>query len=174
MALKMTVNGRPTTVDVPVDTPLLWVLRDVLNLHGTKYGCGIGQCGACTVHLNGQPVRSCITPVSAVATATITTIEGLSPDGSHPLQLAWREVDVPQCGYCQAGQIMSAAALLAKNPKPTDEQIDSALEGNLCRCGTYLRIRQAIHKAAGMPAHASGGQRAELVNVQIAGNKGGL
>ncbi len=174
MALQLTVNGRSTTVDVSADTPLLWVLRDILNLHGTKYGCGIGQCGACTVHLNGQPVRSCITPVSTAATAKITTIEGLSPDGKHPLQLAWREVDVPQCGYCQAGQIMSAAALLAKNPKPTDEQIDSALEGNLCRCGTYLRIRQAIHKAAGVPAHASGGQRAELVNVQVADNEGGL
>jgi isoquinoline 1-oxidoreductase alpha subunit len=174
MALKMTVNGRSTTVDVPADTPLLWVLRDVLNLHGTKYGCGIGQCGACTVHLNGQPVRSCVTPVSAAATAQITTIEGLSPNGNHPLQLAWREVDVPQCGYCQAGQIMSAAALLAKNPKPTDEQIDSAMEGNLCRCGTYLRIRQAIHKAAGMPAHTAGGQRAELVTVQTGNHEGGL
>ena len=169
MALKLTVNGRSTTVDVPADTPLLWVLRDILNLHGTKYGCGIGQCGACTVHLNGQPMRSCITPVSAAATAKITTIEGLSPDGSHPLQLAWREVDVPQCGYCQAGQIMSAAALLAKNPKPTDEQIDSAMEGNLCRCGTYLRIRQAIHKAAGLPA-----QRAELIDIKAISNEGGL
>lgn len=164
MALKLTVNGRSTTVDVPVDTPLLWVLRDVLNLHGTKYGCGIGQCGACTVHLNGQPVRSCITPVSAVATAKITTIEGLSPNGAHLLQQAWREVDVPQCGYCQAGQIMSAAALLSKHPKPTDEQIDEAMNGNLCRCGTYIRVRQAIHKAAGASAHGAG-QRAELVNV---------
>jgi isoquinoline 1-oxidoreductase alpha subunit len=173
MALKLTVNGRSTTVDVPADTPLLWVLRDVLNLHGTKYGCGIGQCGACTVHLNGQPVRSCVTPLSAVTTAKITTIEGLSPNGTHPLQQAWREVDVPQCGYCQAGQIMSAAALLAKNPKPTDEQIDSAMEGNLCRCGTYLRIRQAIHKAAGMPIQNSG-QRAELINVQTSENEGGL
>jgi isoquinoline 1-oxidoreductase alpha subunit len=173
MALKLIVNGRSTTVDVPADTPLLWVLRDILNLHGTKYGCGIGQCGACTVHLNGQPVRSCVTPVGSVATAKITTIEGLSPNGAHPLQQAWREVDVPQCGYCQAGQIMSAAALLAKYPKPTDEQIDGAMNGNLCRCGTYVRIRQAIHKAAAMPAHGST-QRAELVNVQAHGNEGGL
>lgn len=132
---------------MPADTPLLWVIRDVLNLHGTKYGCGIGQCGACTVHLGGQPVRSCLTPVSAV-NAPVTTIEGLSPDGAHPLQQAWIDTDVPQCGYCQAGQIMSAAALLAKYPNPTDEQIDTAMNGNLCRCGTYLRIRQAIHKAA--------------------------
>ncbi|MDQ2840851.1 MAG: (2Fe-2S)-binding protein [Acidobacteriota bacterium] len=149
MAFNLTVNKRSMTADVPPDTPLLWVLRDVLNLHGTKYGCGIGQCGACTVHLNGEPVRSCLTPVSAATKGAITTIEGLSPDGSHPLQVAWREVDVPQCGYCQAGQIMSAAALLAKHPKPTDADIDTALNGNLCRCGTYLRVRQAIHKAAG-------------------------
>ena len=150
MAIKLTVNGRPATVDVLPDTPLLWVLRDVLSLHGTKYGCGIGQCGACTVHLGGQPVRSCLTPVSAAANARITTIEGLSPDGTHPLQVAWRDLDVPQCGYCQAGQIMSAAALLTKHPAPTDQDIDAAMNGNLCRCGTYVRIRQAIHKAAGM------------------------
>ncbi len=150
MPTKLTVNGRSTTVDVLPDTPLLWVLRDVLNLHGTKYGCGIGQCGACTVHLNGQPVRSCSIAISAAADAHITTIEGLSPDGSHALQKAWLEVDVPQCGYCQAGQIMSAAALLAKHPHPTDQDIDMAMNGNLCRCGTYLRIREAIHKAAGM------------------------
>jgi len=124
------------------------VLRDVLDLVGTKYGCGIAQCGACTVHLNGEPVRSCTLPVAAVAGAEITTIEGLSPDGSHPLQQAWQELDVPQCGYCQAGQIMSAAALLAKNPNPTDAQIDAAMSGILCRCATYLRIRAAIHKAA--------------------------
>jgi isoquinoline 1-oxidoreductase alpha subunit len=160
MAIQLKINGQSTTVDVPPDTPLLWVLRDVLNLHGTKYGCGIGQCGACTVHVGGQPVRSCVTPVSGAAKAAITTIEGLSPDGSHPLQQAWRAVDVPQCGYCQAGQIMSAAALLVKHPKPTDQQIDEAMSGNLCRCGTYLRIRQAIHKAAGQPAAAN---RAELV-----------
>jgi isoquinoline 1-oxidoreductase alpha subunit len=146
MATQLTINGRSTTVDAPPDTPLLWVLRDVLNLHGTKYGCGIGQCGACTVHLAGQAVRSCLTPISAAANQKITTIEGLSPNGQHPLQVAWQQIDVPQCGYCQAGQIMSAAALLAK---PTDDQIDSAMNGNLCRCGTYLRVRQAIHQAAG-------------------------
>ncbi|HEX4769964.1 MAG TPA: (2Fe-2S)-binding protein [Bryobacteraceae bacterium] len=149
MAINLKVNGHSTHVDAPPDTPLLWVLRDILNLHGTKYGCGIGQCGACTVHLGGQPVRSCVTPVSAAANATITTIEGLSPDGSHPLQKAWTTVDVPQCGYCQAGQIMSAAALLAKTPHPTDQEIDTAMGGNLCRCGTYVRIREAIHIAAG-------------------------
>ncbi len=149
MPYELTVNKRPMTVDVAADTPLLWVLRDVLNLHGTKYGCGIGQCGACTVHLGGEPVRSCLTPVSAAAKASITTIEGLSADGTHPLQVAWREVDVPQCGYCQAGQIMAAAALLAKHSKPTDAEIDTAMNGNLCRCGTYLRVRQAIHQAAG-------------------------
>ena len=147
MAFQLTVNGRSTTVDVPGDTPLLWVIRDVLKLKGTKYGCGIGQCGACTVHLNGKAVRSCQTPVSA-AKAPITTLEGLSADGTHPVQLAWLEIDVPQCGYCQAGQMMSAAALLAKTPKPTDQDINSAMNGNLCRCGTYVRIRQAIHKAA--------------------------
>ncbi len=155
MAFKLNVNGRPTTVDVPADTPLLWVIRDVLNLKGTKYGCGIGQCGACTVHLGGKAVRSCQTPVSAAASAPITTLEGLSPDGTHPVQLAWQEIDVPQCGYCQAGQMMSAAALLARNPKPNDKDIDSAMNGNLCRCGTYLRIRQAIHKAAAINTNAS-------------------
>jgi isoquinoline 1-oxidoreductase alpha subunit len=147
MAFQLTVNGRSSTVDVPADMPLLWVIRDVLKLKGTKYGCGIGQCGACTVHLNGKAVRSCQTPVSA-AKAPITTLEGLSPDGTHAVQLAWLEIDVPQCGYCQAGQMMSAAALLAKTPKPTDQDINSAMNGNLCRCGTYVRIRQAIHKAA--------------------------
>jgi isoquinoline 1-oxidoreductase alpha subunit len=128
--------------------PLLWVLRDVLDLKGTKFGCGVAQCGACTVHLKGTPVRSCQLPVSTLQGAEITTIEGLSPDGSHPVQRAWEEVDVPQCGYCQAGQIMSAAALLAKNSKPTDADIDAAMNGNICRCATYLRIREAIHKAA--------------------------
>jgi isoquinoline 1-oxidoreductase alpha subunit len=152
MPTQFTVNGRPASVEAPPDTPLLWVLRDTLNLHGTKYGCGIGQCGACTVHLGGQPVRSCLTPLSAAASKHVTTIEGLSHDGSHPLQQAWRDIDVPQCGYCQAGQIMSASALLAKNPHPTDRDIDEAMNGNLCRCGTYVRIRQAIHKAAELQA----------------------
>jgi len=172
MAYKLTVNGRSTNVDVPSDTPLLWVLRDVLHLTGTKYGCGIGQCGACTIHLGGEAVRSCLTPVTAAAGGAITTIEGLSPDGSHPLQKAWQDVDVPQCGYCQTGQIMSAAALLSKTPKPTDTQIDEAMSGNLCRCGTYVRIRQAIHQAAG---NAKGsGQRAELVNPGIKKSEGSL
>jgi isoquinoline 1-oxidoreductase subunit alpha len=150
MAFKLTVNGRSSTVDVPGDMPLLWVLRDVLKLSGTKYGCGIGQCGACTVHLKGEPVRACLTPISAAANATVTTIEGLSADGTHPVQQAWEEMDVPQCGYCQAGQIMSATALLAKKPKPTDADIDTAMNGNLCRCGTYLRIRAAVHRAAAL------------------------
>lgn len=154
MAIQLTVNGRAMDVDAPVDTPLLWVLRDELNLHGTKFGCGIGQCGACTVHVNGEPQRACLTPISAVAHAKVTTIEGLSADASHALQKAWVEMDVPQCGYCQAGQIMTAAALLAKHPKPTDAQIDAAMDGNLCRCGTYVRVREAIHKAAGVKGAA--------------------
>jgi len=148
MPLEFVNNGHPAKVNVPADMPLLWVIRDVLNLRGTKYGCGVALCGACTVHIDGEPTRSCITEVSSVAGKKITTIEGLSPDGSHPLQLAWQELDVPQCGYCQAGQIMSAAALLAKNAQPTDGQISEAMDGNLCRCGTYLRIREAIHRAA--------------------------
>ena len=172
MAFTLNVNGRSTTVDVSPDTPLLWVIRDVLNLHGTKYGCGIGQCGACTVHLGGQPVRSCMTPVSGATNAHITTIEGLSPNGSHPLQIAWNDLDVPQCGYCQAGQIMSAAALLAKHPKPTDEEIDTAMNGNLCRCGTYVRVRQAIHKASGN-ANAPV-QQAELGGEPLANQERGL
>ena len=147
MPFTLNVNGKTTTVDVPPDMPLLWVIRDVLNLKGTKFGCGVGQCGACTVNVNGRAQRSCQTPVSA-AKGPITTIEGLSADGSHPLQQAWMEIDVPQCGYCQAGQMMSANALLSQNPKPTDDQITSAMTGNICRCGTYLRIRQAIHRAA--------------------------
>jgi isoquinoline 1-oxidoreductase subunit alpha len=151
MPFTLNVNGKTTTVDVPGDMPLLWVIRDVLNLKGTKFGCGIGQCGACTVHLNGRPVRSCSTPVKA-ATSAIVTIEGLSPDGSHPLQQAWQEVDVPQCGYCQSGQIMSAAALLASNPRPSDADINTAMNVNLCRCGTYFRIREAIKRAAAMTA----------------------
>jgi isoquinoline 1-oxidoreductase alpha subunit len=145
---KLSVNGKALEVDVDPQTPLLWVLRDTLELTGTKFGCGMALCGACTVHLNGQAVRSCVTPVSAVGTQAVTTIEGLSSDRSHPVQKAWLEIDVPQCGYCQPGQIMSAAALLAQNAKPTDEQIDAAMSGNICRCGTYPRIRAAIHRAA--------------------------
>jgi isoquinoline 1-oxidoreductase alpha subunit len=144
----LSVNGASRSVDVPADTPLLWVLRDQLDLVGTKYGCGIGQCGACTIHLNGSPTRACLTPVSAAAGSAITTIEGLSADGSHPLQRAWCELDVAQCGYCQPGQIMSAAALLADTPHPSDRQIDNAMAGNLCRCATYYRIRAGIHRAA--------------------------
>jgi len=147
MSIKLTVNGRSQTVDVAGDTPLLWVLRDVLDLKGTKYGCGVAYC-ACTVHLNGKAVRSCQTAISAAANAQITTVEGLSTDGSHPVQQAWIEIDVPQCGYCQAGQMMSASALIAKNTKPSDADIDAAMNGNVCRCGTYLRIRQAVHRAA--------------------------
>ncbi len=150
-AYTLTVNGKATTVDVAGDMPLLWVLRDTLNMKGTKFGCGIGQCGACTVHVAGKAVRSCQTPMATASNAVVTTIEGLSPDGSHPLQRAWQEIDVPQCGYCQAGQLMSAAALLASIAKPTDADIDRAMTGNLCRCATYLRIRQAIHRAAEMP-----------------------
>jgi isoquinoline 1-oxidoreductase alpha subunit len=148
MKFTLRVNGKTATLDAPPDMPLLWALRDLLDLKGTKYGCGIGQCGACTVHHNGVPIRSCSFPMSAAQGASIRTIEGLSPDGSHPLQRAWQGLDVPQCGYCQAGQIMSAAALLAKTPKPTDADIDAAMNGNLCRCATYLRIREAIHQAA--------------------------
>ena len=151
MPFTLTVNGKATTVDVPGDMPLLWVLRDVLNLKGTKFGCGIAQCGACTVHRAGVAIRSCSTPISTIGNAAITTIEGLSANGNHPLQIAWQDIDVPQCGYCQAGQIMSAAALLAKTPKPTDADINTAMSGNLCRCGTYTRIRAAIHRAANGP-----------------------
>jgi isoquinoline 1-oxidoreductase subunit alpha len=151
MSVTFKVNGKPASVDVAADMPLLWVLRDVLDLKGTKFGCGVAQCGACTIHLNGAATRSCVLPVSAVQGAEITTIEGLSPDGTHALQRAWQELDVPQCGYCQAGQLMSASALLARTPKPTDAQIDAAMNGNLCRCNTYLRIRQAIHRAAVLP-----------------------
>ncbi len=161
MPFEFVINGRPTRVDVPANMPLLWVIRDVLNLRGTKYGCGVALCGACTVHIDGEATRSCVTDVSSVAGKKITTIEGLSPDGSHPAQVAWQEIDVPQCGYCQAGQIMSAAALLAKIPQPSNAQIDEAMEGNLCRCGTYLRIREAIHRAAAMSA--GGAKRAAVV-----------
>ena len=148
MAIELTVNGRPKSVETPPDTPLLWVLRDVLDLKGTKFGCGMSLCGACTVHLDGEPVRSCQLPISSVAGKKVTTIEGLSADGSHPLQKAWHELDVPQCGYCQAGQIMTAAALLRRKPNPKDADIDAAMAGNLCRCATYLRIREGIKKAA--------------------------
>ena len=148
MPLRLMVNSRSRPVDVPDDTPLLWVLRDALALTGTKFGCGIAACGACTVHLDGLPVRSCSVPVSAAVGKRITTIEGLSPDGGHPVQRAWLAEHVPQCGYCQSGQIMTAAALLAQRPNPTDAEIDVAMAGNVCRCGTYQRIRAAIHRAA--------------------------
>lgn len=147
-AFSFTVNGRRQNVDVAPQMPLLWVLRDTLSLTGTKFGCGMGLCGACTVHIDGQALRSCSTPISSVSGKTVTTIEGLSGDGSHPVQQAWAEADVPQCGYCQPGQIMSAAALLNRNPNPSDEDINAAMRGNLCRCGTYLSIREAIHRAA--------------------------
>jgi isoquinoline 1-oxidoreductase subunit alpha len=150
MAVTFKVNGKSTTVDVPPDMPLLWVLRDVLELKGTKFGCGLAQCGACTVHIDGNTARSCTLPISGLAGKEVVTIEGLSPDGSHPVQRAWEEIDVPQCGYCQAGQLMTASALLNRNPKPTDAEIDAAMT-NLCRCGTYIRLRQAIHRAAEMP-----------------------
>lgn len=142
------INGKKQTADVDPATPLLWVLRDHLNLTGTKYGCGIAQCGVCTIHLGGIAMRSCVLPVSQVGNQEVTTIEGLSEDGNHPLQKAWLEHDVPQCGYCQAGQLMNAAALLKSNPKPSDEEIESAMNGNICRCGTYLRIKAAIKTAA--------------------------
>jgi len=146
--MQLNVNGTAREVDAPGDMPLLWVIRDVLGLTGTKFGCGMAQCGACTVHLDGQAVRSCVLPVSAVAGRMVTTIEGLSPDGSHPVQRAWVDADVVQCGYCQPGQIMSAAALIAHNPSPSEEDIDAALAGNICRCGTYQRVREAVRKAA--------------------------
>jgi isoquinoline 1-oxidoreductase subunit alpha len=150
--IKLKVNGATRQFDGDPEMPLLWFLRDELNLKGTKFGCGMGICGACTIHLNGSPARACLTPVSAAANKSVTTIEGLSTEGTHPVQVAWQELDVPQCGYCQAGQIMSACALLAKKAKPTDTDIDSAMNGNLCRCGTYLRVRAAIHKAAELTA----------------------
>jgi isoquinoline 1-oxidoreductase alpha subunit len=146
--INLNINGKPQAVDVDPKTPLLWVLREHLNLVGTKYGCGIAQCGACTVHLEGKAVRSCSLPVSSVANKKITTIEGLSENGDHPVQKAWLEHDVAQCGYCQTGQIMSAAALLKTNPNPTDAQIETAMSGNICRCGTYLRIKEAIKSAS--------------------------
>ena len=148
MAINCTVNKKKISLDIDPNTPLLWALRDHLSLLGTKYGCGIAQCGACTVWVNGEPTRSCVLPISAVSNAQITTIEGLDPAGKHPVQVAWDELDVPQCGYCQSGQIMSAAALLKENPKPTEEDIELAMSGNICRCGTNVRIRKAIHLAA--------------------------
>jgi len=162
-SLKFVLNGKPQSFDGNPEMPLLWVLRDVLNLTGTKYGCGMALCGACTVHVDGEPTRSCVTRIAEVAGKRITTIEGLSADSGHPLQRAWIEEDVPQCGYCQSGQLMSAAALLARNPRPTDGQIDQAMRGNICRCGTYGRIRKAIHRAAlelaGRPAKGKGSAR---------------
>jgi len=163
MAYQLNVNGRTSSVDVAADTPLLWVLRDTLNLKGTKFGCGAGLCGACTVHVNGVATRACQTPVTTAVGKKITTLEGLSADGTHPVQLAWTELDVPQCGYCQAGQMMSAASLLSRNNKPSDTDIDRAMNGNLCRCGTYLRIRAAIHRASTIMTSNAGraGQTAE-------------
>jgi isoquinoline 1-oxidoreductase subunit alpha len=150
MAITFTLNGKAQTVDVSPEMPLLWVLRDTLNMTGTKFGCGMALCGACTVHIDGEPARSCSTPISRVAGKKVTTIEGLSADGTHPVQIAWMAEDVPQCGYCQSGQIMSAVALLVKKSNPTDADIDDAMSGNICRCGTYQRIRKAIHRAATM------------------------
>jgi isoquinoline 1-oxidoreductase alpha subunit len=158
MAVSFKVNGKAVSVDVSEDMPLLWVLRDVLDMKGTKFGCGIAQCGACTVHVDGNPTRSCQRRVASVAGMSVTTIEGLSAEGTHPVQRAWEELDVPQCGYCQAGQLMSAAALLASKPNPSDADIDQAMNGNICRCATYLRIRQAIHRAAQMPATVGSGK----------------
>jgi isoquinoline 1-oxidoreductase alpha subunit len=174
--ITLKVNGVSRKYDGDPEMPLLWYLRDELDLKGAKYGCGMGLCGACTIHLNGQPIRSCSTPVSAAANKTVTTIEGLSPEGTHPVQVAWQELDVPQCGYCQAGQIMSACALLAKKAKPTDADIDAAMDGNLCRCGTYLRVREAIHKAAALTASnnakpASRAPRAGASLMPANGNK---
>jgi len=163
--ITLTINGKPQRYDGDPEMPLLWLLRDELNLKGTKFGCGMGLCGACTVHINGKPTRSCVTKASDATGKSITTIEGISADGGHPVQAAWAALDVPQCGYCQAGQMMTACALLAKTPNPTDAQIDSAMSGNLCRCGTYLRIRAAVHHAAQLsisrPAAGSGAKGKE-------------
>ncbi len=153
--IEFTLNGESRSIEIEPETPLLWVIRDELGLTGTKFGCGIGQCGACTIHLDGAPVRSCLTPVSDAAGRDVTTIEGLDPDGNHPLQRAWIELSVPQCGYCQSGQIMSAAALLSGNAAPSDADIDNAMSGNICRCGTYGRIRAAIHRAAKLGSEES-------------------
>ena len=159
----LNVNQKRHSVEVAADTPLLWVLRDQLGLVGAKYGCGVGQCGACTVQLNGTPTRSCLLPVSGVGSAQVLTIEGLHPEGRHPLQQAWEELDVPQCGYCQAGQILSAAALLKQKPKPTDAVIDAALSGHLCRCATYTRIRAGVHRAAEIAAQPVSGPKKKAV-----------
>ncbi|MGB5164430.1 MAG: (2Fe-2S)-binding protein [Woeseiaceae bacterium] len=148
MAVELTINGQSHSLDVDPQMPLLWAIRDIAGLTGTKYGCGKALCGSCTIHIDGQPMRSCVVPVSAAAGREVTTIEGLSENGDHPVQVAWRELNVPQCGYCQSGQIMSAVALLENNPKPSDADIDQAMSGNICRCGTYTRIRAAIHKVA--------------------------
>ncbi|MGX5173191.1 (2Fe-2S)-binding protein [Aliikangiella sp. IMCC44653] len=148
MMIKLTINGQSKSLDIDPDMPLLWALRDIVKLTGSKYGCGKGLCGACTVHLDGQPIRSCVMPISAVEGKSITTIEGLSENGDHPVQIAWQQLNVPQCGYCQSGQIMSASALIKSNPNPSDEDINNAMSGNICRCGTYPRIRAAIHSAA--------------------------
>ena len=177
MAIQLIINGKTQSVDVPPNMPLLWVLRDTLGMTGTKFGCGMALCGACTVHLEGEAIRSCITPVSGVAGKKITTIEGLSPDRGHPVQRAWIEVDVPQCGYCQSGQIMSAAALLAQNAKPSDSEIDDAMKGNICRCGTYQRIRQAVHRAAEMakaPAKAARAGGADITEQAMVEQPVGL
>ncbi|MFZ4068912.1 MAG: (2Fe-2S)-binding protein [Caulobacterales bacterium] len=159
MAITLNINGQDRQLDAPGDTPLLWALRDDLKLTGTKYGCGIAQCGACTVHVDGQPIRACSTPIEGLAGTKIVTIEGLAAAGDHPVQVAWRKLDVVQCGYCQSGQIMSAAALLANTPKPTDADIDAAMAGNVCRCASYARVRAAIKEAAGMNSAAAPAQK---------------
>jgi isoquinoline 1-oxidoreductase subunit alpha len=177
MATHFMLNGKPKTVDVNPNMPLLWVLRDTLNMTGTKFGCGMALCGACTVHINGEATRSCITPISSVAGKKVTTIEGLSATDTHPVQRAWIEIDVPQCGYCQSGQLMTASALLAKTPHPTDAEITAAMSGNICRCGTYDRIRKAIHRAAEIQAggtkSAGADEGAELVASAAAVSTGG-
>jgi isoquinoline 1-oxidoreductase subunit alpha len=171
MATKFTLNGKPQTVDVSPQMPLLWFLRDTLGMTGTKFGCGMALCGACTVHINGQPTRSCVTPVGSLSGKSVTTIEGLSADSSHPVQRAWLEEDVPQCGYCQSGQIMTAAGLLAKNAHPTDSDIDEVMRGNICRCGTYQAIRRAVQLAA--QYQAAGNGKATAANVPVKSVEGG-
>jgi isoquinoline 1-oxidoreductase subunit alpha len=161
-SIKFTLNGKAQTVDVPAQMPLLWVLRDTLGMTGTKFGCGMALCGACTVHQNGQAIRACITPISSVAGKNITTIEGLSPDSTHAVQKAWTELDVPQCGYCQSGQIMAAAALLTKKARPSDADIDEVMRGNICRCGTYQSIRAAIHRASEIMTASNGEQKGRV------------